>query len=68
MEASLAKREALFKKYPIHKRGGGMAQVVEFLSSNCEALSSNPSTGWVSMPHATWEAEIRQEDCSSRPA
>jgi hypothetical protein len=29
--------ETLSQKYPTQKRAGGMAQVVEYLSSKCEA-------------------------------
>jgi hypothetical protein len=35
--------EALFQKNPSQNRAGGVAQVVESLPNNCEALSSNPS-------------------------
>jgi hypothetical protein len=37
-------REILSQKYPIQKRASRVAQVVKYLSSMCEALSSNPST------------------------
>jgi hypothetical protein len=36
--------ETLSQKIPTQKRAGGAAQVVEHLTSKCEALSSNPST------------------------
>jgi hypothetical protein len=36
--------KTLSQKYPTHKRAGGVTQVVGHLPSNCDALSSNPST------------------------
>jgi hypothetical protein len=43
--ASLSnKSETLSQKYPTQERAGGVAQVIEYLSSKCEALSSNSST------------------------
>jgi hypothetical protein len=37
-------QETLSEKYPTQKRAGGVAQVVECLPSQHEALSSNPCT------------------------
>jgi hypothetical protein len=37
-------RETLSQKYPTQKRACGVIQVVAYLPSKCEALSSNPST------------------------
>jgi hypothetical protein len=37
--------QTLFRKYPTQKRAGRVVAGVECLPSNCEALSSNPSTG-----------------------
>jgi hypothetical protein len=34
----------LSQKYRTQKTAGGVAQVIEILSSKCKALSSNPST------------------------
>jgi hypothetical protein len=34
----------LSQKYPTQKRAGGVAQVVEYLTSKCEVLSLSPST------------------------
>jgi hypothetical protein len=36
--------ETLSRKYPTQKGSGGVAQVVQYLLSQHEALSSNPST------------------------
>jgi hypothetical protein len=36
--------KTLSQKHPTPKRAGRMAQVVEYLPSKCEALSSNPSS------------------------
>jgi hypothetical protein len=35
----------LWQKYPTQNRAGRVSQVVQYLPSRCEALSSNPSTG-----------------------
>jgi hypothetical protein len=38
------KAEILSGKYPSQKRPAGVAQVIEYLPSKCEALISNPNT------------------------
>jgi hypothetical protein len=44
VQASLGKKGDPVSKITRVKRAGGMAKVVEYLSSKCEVLSSNPST------------------------
>jgi hypothetical protein len=44
VQAGLGKKQDSISKITKAKRIGGMAQVVESLSSNCESLSSNYST------------------------
>jgi hypothetical protein len=46
----------------MEKRIDGVAQVVEYLFSKCEALSSNPST--VLPPPKKEKKEMQQEDAS----
>jgi hypothetical protein len=44
LKPAQAKSKTLTQKYPTQKKTSGVAHGVELLSSNFEALSSNPST------------------------